>query len=136
MNPLRLWPFRGGDAATAVADEDFTPWSPRPFRPTNIERPIPLSTLQPSGADLRGYHSDCCWWGRWQDHRWLWTWGSEPVRGETHWLPGSVQVLPASIYPDKEESEKRPLTPQEWMRMMRIKRLAEAHGANQTEAKA
>lgn len=106
MNTIlrRLWPFPGRDAAPAVTDEDFTPWSPRPFRPTNIERPIPLAALQPSGADLGGFDSNCCWWGHWQHDHWLWIWDSEPVRGETHWLPASAELLPARCYSPEVKS--------------------------------
>jgi hypothetical protein len=111
MNFLnRLWPFRGGDVATAVTDEDFVSVPRRPFRPSAIltapslpfapiPRPIPLTEREPGPDDMDAIDYDCCYWGDWQEDHWIWKWGSGPWRDETHWLPASVQVLPARCCP-------------------------------------
>lgn len=59
-----------------------------------VPKPIPVAERQPEPGDLGGFDSNCCWWGYWQGDRWFWIWDAEPVRGETHWLPASVEVLP------------------------------------------
>ena len=84
MNTIfrRLWPRRRaqqGRATKAVHVQSVL-----------VRRPIPLSERQPKPGDLGGL--------------WPWIWDSEPVRGETHWLPGSVHVLPARCYPLEVES--------------------------------
>lgn len=62
-------------------------------RPT--PQPVPVSERLPGPDDLGGFDSNCCWWGHWQDGRWIWVWDCEPVRNETHWLPASTPILPA-----------------------------------------
>ena len=98
-----LWPFRGGDVATAVTDDDFVS-VPRSLlteakRLFALVTPIPLAERRPGPDDLGGFDNNCCWWGHWQYDHWSWTWDYEPVRDETHWLPASVEVLPVRCYP-------------------------------------
>lgn len=64
-----------------------------------VPKPIPLAERQPESGDLGGFDGDSCWWGYWQGDYWLWIWDAEPVRGETHWLPASADVLPARCFP-------------------------------------
>jgi hypothetical protein len=90
----RLWPFPGGDVATAVPD-----LLTAPDLPFALISPIPLSERQPEPSDLGGIDGYHCWWGHWQGNHWLWTWDYEPVRDETHWLPATAQLLPARCCP-------------------------------------
>lgn len=68
-----------------------------------VQRPIPLAEREPGPGDLGGFDSNSCWWGHWQGDHWLWIWDYEPVRGETHWLPASVEVLPARCCPPEPQ---------------------------------
>ncbi len=92
----RLWPFRGGDVATAHGEQ---PSLTMAVQIVTLPQPIPLAERKPGPADLGGLDSDSCWWGHWQRDHWLWIWDYEPVRDETHWLPASVEVLPARCCP-------------------------------------
>ena len=85
----------------------FWQCSPAPVAPVLYKfdhAPIPLAERQPGPADLGGLWDDCCWWGHWQGDRWLWIWDSEPVRGETHWLPATAELLPARCCPPEPRS--------------------------------
>lgn len=88
----RLWPRRRAADRITMAVQLVT-----------LPRPIPLAERKPGPADLGGLDSDSCWWGHWQDGHWLWIWDYEPVRDETHWLPASVEVLPARCCPPEVE---------------------------------
>lgn len=66
-----------------------------------VPKPIALKEREPGANDRDGdgFDNDCCWWGDWQDDHWWWTWDHGPMRGETHWLPASVEILPARCCP-------------------------------------
>ena len=108
MNLLaRLWPFRGGDVATAVTDDDFVSVPRRPFpltkllaapeHPFTLIPPIPLTERRLDERDTTSLRFG--WWGRWSGGRWDWNWSNGAWHNETHWLPASVEVLPVRCCP-------------------------------------
>ena len=93
MNILRrLWPRRRAADRITMGVHVVT-----------VPKPVPVGERKPGPGDLGGFDADCCWWGHWQDGHWLWIWDDEPVRDETHWLPASVEVLPARCCAPEEE---------------------------------
>jgi hypothetical protein len=84
----RLWPRRSEQPGLTMAVQLVT-----------LQQPIPLAERQPGPDDMDAIDYDCCYWGDWQEDHWIWKWGSGPWRDETHWLPASVQVLPARCCP-------------------------------------
>ena len=97
MNLLhRLWPRRRAQQGRVTMAVHV--------QPVLVQRPIPVTERQPGPGDLGGFDDDHCWWGHWQGDHWIWTWDYEPVRDETHWLPATVQVLPARCCPPEVES--------------------------------
>lgn len=98
----RLWPFLGGDVATAHGEE---PSLTMAGQLVTLPRPIPLLPLterNPGPGDFDDL-SGCCWWGQWHGAFWVWTWDDKPVRDETHWLPASAEVLPARCCPPEPQ---------------------------------
>ena len=78
----RLWPRRRAAASITMG-----------VHVVMVPKPIPVIDRKPE-MDDRGGSDNQCWWGYWQDDRWIWTWESWRSHEHTHWLPANVEVLP------------------------------------------
>ena len=76
----RLWPRRRAAASITMGVHVVV-----------VPKPIPVTERKP-GPEDRDSYGQCWWWGTNHTHRPAWVysagWG-------THWLPASVEVLPA-----------------------------------------
>ena len=82
----RLWPRRIYAQPLLTA----------PAHPYALLTPISLSERKPGNSD---YCDDLIWWGYRYFDTWLWDLRLHPEDCHTHWLPASVEVLPARCCP-------------------------------------
>ena len=83
----RLWPRRRAAARITMG-----------VIAVEVPRAISMDDRRPGPDDL-GEFEDCCWWGNWDTNHWRWAWKPAPGEWDTHWLPASVEVLPARCCP-------------------------------------
>lgn len=86
----RLWPRRRAAASITMG-----------VHAVAVPKPIPLKEREPWNDD---YCGNFVWWGFWDVDRWLWHFQECPDLEHTHWLPASVEVLPARCCPPEVES--------------------------------
>lgn len=82
----RLWPRRR--AADRITMGVYV---------VEVPKPIPLAEREPNAADYG--NSDAIWYGQRHCGLWLWDLRSDPIDWHTHWLPASVETLPARCCP-------------------------------------
>lgn len=82
----RLWPRRRATASITMGVHVVV-----------VPKPIPLKERKLGPGDC---WNAACWFGKWDGCIWVWRWNwYAPPGRETHWLPASVEILPARCCP-------------------------------------